>query len=385
MSIRSKIKKIFSPAYYKYRLNALLSKLAMRKYVRAKIYECEFSAQYDRERGDWEHIFLTYIRECPASSVTYFRETLKGFFEEKLSLLFQSENMLDGSSVILVCSTKNDLTYLRRLLPYYRDMGIKNFVFVDNGSTDGSVDFLKTQPDTTVFSSKYSFDSRKIVGWKLQLIAHIGLNHWYLWLDSDEFFSYPHMEEVSIQSLTEALERKGLDHLRGFMLDMYPRYEMMDGLHEDDRFFDDYVYFDAENRFYHLLDKALTGGMRGRLMGLDGIRLDKIPLAYCKRDLLFITNHNVTPKAKQKEGDFGCVLRHYKFLPSDSGKYRVFADNDGGGHANKNIHQRYADAKEQGALYAMCGDSVQYTGSEDLMRFSFMRDYLSENYAERTS
>lgn len=51
-------------------------------------------------------------------------------------------------SDLLVFSTqRNEGVRLPWFLRYYREMGVNHFLFVDNDSTDGSLDYLASQPD----------------------------------------------------------------------------------------------------------------------------------------------------------------------------------------------------------------------------------------------
>ena len=43
-----------------------------------------------------------------------------------------------SDSILLLCTLRNERIRLPYFLRYYRDLGINHFLFVDNGSDDGS-------------------------------------------------------------------------------------------------------------------------------------------------------------------------------------------------------------------------------------------------------
>ena len=47
------------------------------------------------------------------------------------------------NDVLLVCTMRNEKIRLPYFLEYYRALGINHFLFVDNGSDDGSADYLR--------------------------------------------------------------------------------------------------------------------------------------------------------------------------------------------------------------------------------------------------
>ena len=60
---------------------------------------------------------------------------------------------------ILCCTVlRNELARLPYFLEYYRAKGVGAFLTVDNGSTDGSVEFLIEQPDVYLWQSDFSFN-----------------------------------------------------------------------------------------------------------------------------------------------------------------------------------------------------------------------------------
>ena len=59
---------------------------------------------------------------------------------------------------ILVFSTlRNEKVRLEYFLKYYRELGVNHFLMVDNGSDDGSAEYLMDQPDVSLWETGQSY------------------------------------------------------------------------------------------------------------------------------------------------------------------------------------------------------------------------------------
>ena len=93
------------------------------------------------------------------------------------------------SDLLLYSTMRNEGVRLPYFLSYYREMGINHFLFVDNDSTDGTLDYLSRQPDVSVWHTSASYKrSRFGVDWLNWLQMRYGHEHWCLTVDPDEFF-----------------------------------------------------------------------------------------------------------------------------------------------------------------------------------------------------
>lgn len=92
--------------------------------------------------------------------------------------------------VFMVCC--NEAERLPYTLDYHRTLGVARFLVMDNGSDDGSLEFLLQQPDCHVFRTDNSFaGSRYGVAWVNALLDMHGREGWNLVLDADELFVFP--------------------------------------------------------------------------------------------------------------------------------------------------------------------------------------------------
>ena len=281
---------------------------------------------------------------------------------------------------IVLFAVKNDLVRVKKLLPYYRSIGAERFAAIDNGSTDGTLEFLLGEPDTDVFTTRAAFGSVQKAGWLDRLASFYGTDRWYLWLDADEFFDYPGRETHPLGELTRALEAKGEHKLRSFMLDMYPEGELLDPARKNEDFLTDCVYFDPDSDDYTFLPETsmLSGGMRRRVFGLENGTLSKITLLHFGGDRLLTGAHTVYPQSEDYGGAFSGVLRHYKFLPGDLEKYRRIAD--AGTYANGSAEYKcyLAAFRSDPHLSAKTELSRRYGTSEDLAAFPFIRKLFTD-------
>ena len=58
--------------------------------------------------------------------------------------------------ILVFCTQRNERIRLPYFLKYYREMGVGHFFFVDNDSTDGSLDYLAEQPDVLLPRHRFS-------------------------------------------------------------------------------------------------------------------------------------------------------------------------------------------------------------------------------------
>ncbi|MFK7903364.1 MAG: glycosyltransferase family 2 protein, partial [Nitratireductor sp.] len=133
-----------------------------------------------------------------------------------------SGEKIKQNSVFCITLAHNEMNILPDFLAHYRSMGNISFLIVDDHSTDGSLEYLKEQPDVTVFSpvegSTYS-EHKRI--WRRDLMNHYCHQEWCLMPDVDEHFVHLGMEERNIHALIEDLEEEGAQTVLTGMLDMY--------------------------------------------------------------------------------------------------------------------------------------------------------------------
>lgn len=142
----------------------------------------------------------------------------------ELSPLSDRTAQIRPDDVLVFVTARNERIRLPYFLRYYRDMGVRHFLFVDNGSDDGSADYLAEQEDCSVWTTSASYKAANFgMDWMNWLLRKYGTGHWTLTLDPDEFLVYPFYDTRPIQALTDWLDTYGIRSFPAMLLDMYPK------------------------------------------------------------------------------------------------------------------------------------------------------------------
>lgn len=243
-----------------------------------------------------------------------------------------------GTTPILLFSTiRNERVRLPYFLDYYRKLGVEHFLIVDNGSDDGSCDYLVAQPDVSVWSTAAGYrQSRFGMDWVMHLLRRHGHGRWCLTVDVDEFLVYPFCETRPLRALTDWLESAGARSFAAMMLDMYPKGPMHEHPYrEGQNPFEVAQYFDSGNymisRNPDFRNLWIQGGPRARLYFADQPRkapaINKIPLVKWHRSFAYISSThmmlprglNLTYEDAGGEKPSGCLL-HAKFIDTFAAK-----------------------------------------------------------------
>lgn len=319
---------------------------AYRFYYRCRIrYLTKAAYRSSRIDRKWFELF-SFAAEDRPSEHTY--KVLKGFLAGRIQLRKRAAGEIVKNAghmePVILCVEKNSLIYLQRFLPYYRDLGIKHFIFIDNASEDGSAEYLGRQDDVTLYSAPFPFESHRKVGWLLQAVEENGVNQWYLRVDSDEFLTWEGMEESGITGMLAKVRKRGMHSIRSVMVDMYPSWKLMENTHDDNRFLKDFIYFDGGESYYvDAQSGGIYGGMRSRTTGAH-LRMDKYILFNPAYKSIPVSNHDITGLHDEAESVCRCALRHYKFLPSEKSKYEYLVKE------KKSGYSAFAEVKKYGTI-----------------------------------
>lgn len=261
---------------------------------------------------------------------------------------------------LLIFSTlRNEKIRLPYFLQYYREMGIGHFVFVDNDSVDGSLDYLADQPDVSVWHSRAGYKrARYGVDWLNWLQWQYGHGHWCLTVDPDEFLIYPFCDTRPLRALTDWLDASSIKSFSAMLLDMYPKGRLEDQPYEEGRNpFEIANWFDSGNYTMRRNKKFgnlwIQGGPRSRVFfgekPAKAPALNKIPLVKWDRRYTFVSStHMLLPRGlNQVYDEWGGekasgILLHAKFL--DTFNVKAAEELDRRQHYSASVEYRaYAD------------------------------------------
>lgn len=261
--------------------------------------------------------------------------------------------------VLLLSTMRNENVRLPYFLSYYRDLGVNHFLIVDNDSTDGTGDYLATQPDVSLWHTQKSYGgSRYGVDWLNGLARRYACGHWTLMVDADEFFVYPFCDTRPIKALTDWLDSASIRSFGALLLDLYPKGTLNDQSYragqsplEIANWFDSGSYTISVNPQYRNL--WIQGGPRARVyFEHDPKRapaLNKIPLVKWDRRYVYVSStHMMLPRGLNLVYDEwggekpSGVLLHTKLM--DTLQTKVAEELDHGQHyAGSAEYLAYAD------------------------------------------
>ncbi len=219
---------------------------------------------------------------------------------------------------ILFCVIRNDIEKIRLFIEHYRKMGVRQFVFLDNNSSDGTFEFLMKQEDVILYRVYHSFRSDWKVAWINWMLAKHGKNRWCLVVDSDELIRFIYDEDHSICDLINAAETKGVRRIEGFMLDMYPDGDILKYNYNEKEWIRDYAFFDKDSYRIKRMDIGLAvfGGPRDRAICRDNDFkfLSKCPLFKFGKKEIYASSHYMLPAVVEGKFPMWISICHYKFV-----------------------------------------------------------------------
>jgi len=227
---------------------------------------------------------------------------------------------------------RNGALYVNSFIEYYKKLGVTHLYFIDNDSSDGTVELIKRHNATTVYETALPFKDYEC-SIRRVMIKKLIDNRWCLAVDIDEFFDYPFSEIVSLGKFIGYLEASGYTALVAYMLDMFSSKPIGKRGKSDEDFFreSDYDYYDLSdivfmdyptnrracngNTLSDTRIKDCMGGIRKRMFGnISSYFLIKHPLLFINKRIEPFTHPHFSNNAVI--ADVSGVLRHYKLVAS---------------------------------------------------------------------
>ncbi len=298
--------------------------------------------------------------------------------------------------LVVVCLVRDGLPWVGSFVEHYFSLGAKHLVFLDNGSTDGTVEALgRYDRGVTVLRTEAPFRQNE-GNMRRYLIDRFGRGRWCLCVDMDELFDYPHSDVVPLGSLLGYLSAKSYTAVGAVMVDMFP--ERLSSEREDDpdgawqeghRFYDtsgikkrrlsdaDAVFrnnaFDNEGAAVEF-----RGGIRDDVFRFRGPRkATKYPLLFSDGKVRHFGPHQVR---NARVADLTCVLLHYKFYAFSLRGYRQNVLEQKKTKENPHSYERYREVLENAPDVQLRREtSREFSGVNGLLEDGLL--FASEDYA----
>ena len=297
--------------------------------------------------------------------------------------------------LVVLCLVRDGLPWVRAFIEHYFSLGVKHLVFLDNGSTDGTVEAFKRYKNVTVLRTEAPFKTLEL-SMRPYLIERFGKGRWTLTVDIDEFFDYPYSDVLALNSLLGYLNSKSYTAVTAHLLDMFP--ENL-GVNRDNK--RDEAWKD-EHRFYDIstlkrprmpkdseifqrnvfdsddVAESFRGGIRESLFGFTPL-LRKYPLLFFDGALELSGVHAVFDA---RVADLTCVLLHYKFYAFSLREYwhtSIKQKKDKENPRRRQVYRQYMEVLEGSpSLRIKRETSKELSGVNDLLDNRFL--VTSEDY-----
>ncbi|MBA3473383.1 MAG: glycosyltransferase family 2 protein [Rubrobacter sp.] len=239
------------------------------------------------------------------------------------------EVMYGLDELVVVCLVRDGRPYLKSFVEHYFSLGVKHVVFLDNGSSDGTISAVRSYENVTVLQTELPFKEYKIP-LRQYLVTRFGRGRWILYVDIDELFDYPYSGVVGLSSLLGYLTEKSYTAVVGQMLDMFPEESVLDAAAgQDEPLKEFHKFYDISNittENYHPAGSASNtvasdeievyrDGINRTLFGHNNL-LTKHPLIFIDDEISPMENSSVHWVGGARVADITCVLFHYKFIGS---------------------------------------------------------------------
>jgi len=237
---------------------------------------------------------------------------------------------IPADEVLAIVLVRNGSYYMDAFFDYYRALGIKHFAFIDNGSTDDTIERLRREPGVILDQCALPLASYEDL-LRAYPAQTYGQNRWCLYIDMDEVFDFEGRVRIGLTGLVSYLEGQGATAMVAQMLEMFPKaplsavadfsyaHALVEFTYFDISRLDRFDYHSAEIPFAALLEgntisnaslQFMFGGVRGKVFG-ENCCLTKHPLVFNGPEVAPGLHPHLS--AGVRCADITGVIKHYKF------------------------------------------------------------------------
>lgn len=375
-------------------------KASLKKMLLSIFYKCYFvyASIVIRLRYSYEYHFgkLTYLdkenykiwkkamlglmkKHCFANYGFGTRLIYNTFAKANIEVIRYSNTYEKNAPIVVLC-VKDDKQRLQMLVEHYRKFGIHKFAFLDNGSIDGTFEWMMGQDDIDVFRTCDQYNCLVKEGWLNRIVSYYGLNRWYILTDSDELLTYVGMEEHPFSDLIAYAEKNHVRRFKGINLDMYADAPLFSIDSKDLDIKSRYCWTDSDSytieprKVAGVTITAIHGGPRYRVMGVP-CSVMKYPLVYFEPGTVSSNAHFQFPYEIIEQSPCCVGILHYKFLDTDKKEFQrrsQFGTGFDCGFAKTgDYYKQYIKAAEQNITF-MYDKSVKYENSASLEKIDLL-------------
>jgi len=267
--------------------------------------------------------------------------------------------------LLAICVVRNGGLYIHSFVDHHFQLGVRHIVFLDNGSTDDTVEIASQYPNVTILTCDLPYRKYENV-MKRYLARRFSRNRWNLCVDVDELFEFPHSNLLSLSDFLAYLNRNGYTSVIAHMLDMFgdkPLAQSTSGLGGDLRetcsFFDISNVSKSEYVWSPVPDdriKMYWGGIRKTLFGTKN-GLSKAALVHVTDEIdLFVDWHHVS---NAQIADVTAVLLHFPFTGSFVQKVLDAVQTGRYGYRTTTEYRSYWSAIQYNQNYTIWSETAQ--------------------------
>jgi hypothetical protein len=286
--------------------------------------------------------------------------------------------------LLVITVVRNGALYVKSFMEHYEALGVAHCVFLDNRSTDGTVDRLRGYSRVTILQTDAPYDRYENT-MKRYLAERFSSGRWNLCADIDELFDYPHSNRLPLAGFLRYLDHHGFTAVVAQMLDMFPDVPIgaLEG-RPDDRLPGQHTYYDVsavDRRPYEWSRAPATvrmhwGGIRRTVFGTDNGLTKAALVRMDGRVRPFVEWHQATGASV---ADVTGVLRHYPFAGTFREKVEDAVRSGRYGATTTDEYRAYARGLARAPVLQLKGPNArQYDGLEPLLADGFL--VASEQY-----
>lgn len=311
-----------------------------------------------------------------------------------------------ADEVVLVALVRDGAYYLDAFFDHYRGLGIRHFVFFDNGSSDETLTRLQREEGTAVLQSTLPWGQFEN-DFRAHAVRRYAQDRWCLIVDMDEIFDFEGRAQIGLQGLTRYLGQHGYSGLMAQMLEMFPKAPLSEvAALPYTEVLQQFSYCDIsamQALEYHSPDTGLSyflnqneitapapqikfGGLRGKVFG-ENCCLSKHPLIFVGPDV----GPALHPHASTglRLAPMTALIRHYKFANDSLSRDRQSQATGAISHGEDQL--RLSVLERDPALSLWSEEAQVYPGVTALQEQGFLqadpgyRRYLEAQAAEPTN